>query len=146
MGTAVVEMTGGVTGGEREKLTPAKQSLYVPQDKHVPTTQHLQTNPPLALSVPGGASLVQGKTASVEGKTAPVERKTAPTVEARSTPVIVSQGCRRPYAKDKSDQNDNVDDSFPGLPVMENQSSDAEGSAGNSTLQDNAQIEAMETE
>ena len=146
VGTAVVEMTGSVTGGEREKLTPAKQSLYVPQDKHVPTTQHLQTNPPLALSVPGGASLVQGKTAPVEGKTAPVERKTAPTVEARSTPVIVSQGCRRPYAKDKSDQNDNVDDSFPGLPVMENQSSDAEGSAGNSTLQDNAQIEAMETE
>ena len=150
VGTAVVEMTGGITGGEREKrsptLTPAKQSLYVPQDKCVPTTQHLQTNPPLALSVPGGASLVQGKTAPVEGKTAPFEGKTAPTVEARSTPVIVSQGCRRPYAKDKSDQNDNVDDSFPGLPVMENQSSDAEGSAGNSALQDNAQIEAMETE
>ena len=150
VGTAVLQMTGGVRGSEREKrspsVTPAKKSLYVPRDKRVPTAQHLQTNPPLTLSVPGGPSLVQGKTAPVEGKTAPVERKTAPTVEARSTAVIVSQGCRRPYAKDKSDQNDNVHDSFPGLPVMEHQSSDAEGSAGNSALQDNAQIEAMETE
>lgn len=133
--TAVVDMTRGAMDCKQEekssRVKPLKKSVDIPKGKQVLIAQrNLRTN--LSSSVPGRTTPVQEKTATIKGK----------TVSA-----VESQGSStRSYAKDKSDQNDNVDEGFPRLPALESKPTDTEGSPANLTLENKAEHAPMETD